>query len=301
MKKLILAICIAVTVIPGCQQEDKLPRQNKHAEHLVIGLLPEHNLFRQLDRYELLAHYLSERLQMEVTLKILPRYGNVIDNFISTGMDGAFFGSFTYALAHNRLGVEVLARPESVEGRSTYFGMILTRKDSGILDVKDMKGKRFAFVDKATTAGYLLPLAYFKENGIENYRTYLGETYFTGTHEDAIYDVLRGKADIAAAKNTVFDRLASENQAVADELRVLKVSPEVPENGLAVRKDLDPTLTEKIKETLLAMHEDTDGQLVLERLGARRFIETSDKDYEPVFDYARKAGIDLTNYDYIND
>lgn len=301
MKKLILAICVAVTVISGCQKDDKLPRKNKYANQIVIGLLPEHNLFRQLDRYEPLAHYLSEKLQMEVTLKILPRYGNVIDNFISTGMDGAFFGSFTYALAHNRLGLEVLARPESVEGRSTYFGMILTRKDSGILDVKDMKGKRFAFVDKATTAGYLLPLAYFKENGIENYRTYLGETYFTGTHEDAIYDVLRGKADIAAAKNTVFDRLASENQAVADELRVLKVSPEVPENGLAVRKDLDPALIKKIKETLLAMNEDTDGQLVLERLGAQRFIETSDKDYEPVFDYARKAGIDLTTYDYIND
>ena len=53
-----------------------------------------------------------------------------------------------------------------------------------------MKGKTFAFVDKATTAGYLLPLAYFKHNGINDYNKFFKKTYFTGTHEDAIYDVL---------------------------------------------------------------------------------------------------------------
>ena len=49
-----------------------------------------------------------------------------------------------------------------------------------------MKGKTFAFVDKATTAGHLLPLAYFKAHGIQDYKTYFKETYFAGTHENAI-------------------------------------------------------------------------------------------------------------------
>ena len=92
--------------------------------------------------------------------------------------------------------------------------MIFVRKDSGIDDAADMAGKRFAFVDKATTAGYLLPLNYFKDKGIENYREYFSETYFTGTHEDAIYDVLNRRADIGAAKNTVFDRLALKDSRI---------------------------------------------------------------------------------------
>lgn len=248
-----------------------------------------------------MARYLSEKLQTEVKLKVLPRYGNIIDNFVSTGLDGAFFGSFTYALAHRKLELEVLARPESLEGRSTYYGMILVRKDSGIQDVADFKGKRFAFVDQATTAGYLLPLAYFKEHDIKQYRKYLGETYFTGTHEDAIYDVLSGKADIAAAKNTVYERIALENKAVVEELRVLAVSPDVPENALAVRKDLEVSLKERLKEALLAMHEDPEGQRLLQEFGARRFIETFDRDYEPVYAYVKQAGLDLATYDYIND
>lgn len=33
-----------------------------------------------------------------------------------------------------------------------------------------MKSKRFVFVDKATTAGWLLPLHFFRERGLENYQ-----------------------------------------------------------------------------------------------------------------------------------
>ena len=49
---------------------------------------------------------------MKIRTKILPRYGNIIDSFISENLDGAFFGSFTYALAHAKLNIEPLARPQ---------------------------------------------------------------------------------------------------------------------------------------------------------------------------------------------
>ena len=163
-----------------------------------------------------------------------------------------------------------------------------------------MRGKRFAFVDKATTAGYLLPLVYFKENGINDYTAFLKETYFTGTHEDAIYDVLNRKADIGAAKNTVFERLAETDDSIKKELMILKRSPDVPENGLAVKRNLDAAIKNKLKKTLLGMHLDTEGKKILQRFGARKFIETTTDDYINVFDYARKAGLDLTTYDYLN-
>ena len=215
-------------------------------------------------------------------------------------MDGAFFGSFTYCLAHQRVGVEVLARPEGLDGRSTYRGMILVRKDSGIRSSADLRGRRFAFVDKATTAGYLLPLVYFREHQID-VRTFFHETYFAGTHEDVISDVLNRKADAGAAKNTVFARLAAADPRVSRELAVLAVSPDVPENCLAVRKGLDEDLKKAVTEVLLSMQGDAEGQLVLKAFGANRFIKTVDADYRAVYDYARAAGIDLATYDYLSD
>jgi phosphonate transport system substrate-binding protein len=164
-----------------------------------------------------------------------------------------------------------------------------------------MKGKRFAFVDKATTAGYLLPLAYFKENGIKDYKTYFKETYFTGTHEDAIYDVMNLKADIGAAKNTMFYRLATDEKRITDELVILKKSPDVPENGLAVRKDLDNSIKNKLKHTLLNMHHDPEGINILKNFGAKEFIETTEDDYANVYKYTQEIKLNLATYDYIND
>ena len=49
------------------------------------------------------------------------------------------------------------------------------------------------------------------------------------------------------------------------------------------------------------MNKDPEGQKILKDYGALGFIETKEKDYEPVFDLARKAGIDLATYKYTNE
>jgi phosphonate transport system substrate-binding protein len=286
----------------GCGREQAPPRNPAEPDKpLVIGLIPEWNIFRQFERYEPLADYLSGKTGRKVTLKVLRRYGNIIDNFRSEGMDGAFFGSFSYALAHAKLGVEVVARPVALDNTSTYCGLIFVRKDGRIRNVRDMRGKGFAFVDRATTAGYVFPQEFFRKHGIPDCRTYLKECYFTGTHEDAVRDVLDGKADIGAAKNTVFQRLAKEDPRVRDGLVVLARSLDVPENALALRSDIDPPVRSRLKDVLLNMHRDPEGKRVLERFEAREFIETTERDYDVVVNYAKAIGLDLATYDYTND
>ncbi|MEK7307841.1 MAG: phosphate/phosphite/phosphonate ABC transporter substrate-binding protein [Nitrospirota bacterium] len=305
MGKALIIIFLCLTVISGCSKTETIsPEEKKTAveEHpLLIGLIPEQNVFKQLERYNPLADYLSKKIGRKIELKVLTRYGNIIDNFVSLGLDGAFFGSFTYTMAHAKLGVEVLARPLSIDGTSTYHGLIFARKDSGIKTAKDMKGKTFAFVDKATTAGYLLPIVYFKKNGIRNYKAYLKETYFTGTHDDAIYDVLNRKADIGAAKNTVYFRLANIDSRIKNELVILERSPDVPENGLAVSKDLDSSTMNKLKEALLNMHNDAEGMQALKDFGAAKFIKTTDDDYANVYRFTKEINLNLATYDYMNE
>jgi phosphonate transport system substrate-binding protein len=297
----IIAWCVGFMLLAGCSEKKAATVSSQPPQKtLVIGLIPEQNIFRQMERYEPLAKYLQARIGYKINLVVLPRYGNIIDNFVSKGMDGAFFGSFTYTLAHAKLGVEAVARPENLEGISTYYGLIFVRKDSGIKTAADMKGKRFAFVDKATTAGYLLPLDYFHKNGIEDVRAFFKETYFAGTHEDAIYDVLNKKADIGAAKNTIFEKLAKADNRIGNSLVILQRSPEVPENSLALRKDIDPEIKGKLKDALLNMHNDREGKNVLTDFGAQRFIPTSDADFGPVLRYAKEIHLDLSSYDYTN-
>jgi len=305
MRKRSIASILCVLCFPllaACSQKEPPPPAKKPSvEKLLIGLIPEQNLFKQMERYEPLMEYLHRKTGTKMTLMILPRYGNIVDNFKSSGLDGAFFGSFTYTLAHAKVGVEVLVRPVALDNTSTYYGMIFVRKDSRIRTARDMRGKRFAFVDKATTAGYLLPLEYFHKNGISDYKHYLEEIYFTGTHEDAIYDVLNKKADIGAAKNTVFQRLAKADPRIMKELVVLERSPDVPENALALRKDIDASVRDLLKDALLKMNLNPDGKKVLEQFGALKFIETTNKEYDVVRKYAEDIHLNLATYEYMND
>jgi phosphonate transport system substrate-binding protein len=295
-----IAFAIWLALLPGFAQSQER-KEGGGEKALLIGLIPEQNIFKQIERYAPLAEYLSKKVGVPVRLKVLTRYGNIIDNFSSSGLDAAFFGSFTYALAHLRLGVEVLARPEALDGTSTYHGLIFVRKDSGIKNVKSMKGKRLAFVDKATTAGFLFPLAYLMRSGVADYKTYFREAYFAGTHEAAIQDVLNRKADIGSAKNTVFERMAQADKTISRDLVVLAKSANVPENALAVRRDLDAALKRALLDSLLSMGTMLDGQPILLNFGAKKFIPTTDKEYWPVIQYSREINLDLTTYDYMNE
>lgn len=269
-------------------------------QKVLIGVLPEMNVFKQKQRFVLLGEYLSKKSGIKVEFTILSRYGNIIDRFTAEKMDGAFFGSFTGALAIKKLGVVPLVRPVNLDGESTYHGHLFTRKDSGIRSVKDMKNKRMAYVDKATTAGYLFPLVYLRDNGVTDTDHFFSETFFTGSHDAAIKAVLDKKADIGAAKHSVYDRERKHDPRVDSELSVLAESLHVPSNGLCVRKGLGDSLKNKLKTILLGLDSDPDGKLVLQQFGAIKFIETTAKDYQPVLDMAKKAKIDIMKYDYSN-
>jgi len=271
------------------------------AAELRIGLIPEQNVFKQSERYKPIGDYIEKKTGIKVQFTIISRYGNIIDRFKSEKMDGVFFGSFTGAMAISMLGVEPLARPVNLDGTSTYRGYIIVRKDSGIKSAPDMKGKRLAFVEKATTAGYVFPMAYFKEHGINNIGTYFKEYYFAGSHDAAIDAVLDGKADIGCVKHSMFDRVSRANPRVATELTIIAESPDVPSNGLCVRGGLDENIKKKLHDTLIGMDNDPEGKNVLGKFEAIKFISTTKDDYTPVFDIARKAGIDIKNYNYNNE
>lgn len=292
----LLLLCLALMVL--------MPATPAHADTpkvLRIGLIPEQDIFVQKKRYQPLFDYLEKKLNIQIESQILSRYGNLIANFNELELDAAFFGSFTGALAIKKLGMIPLARPHLIEGLSSYYGLIFVRKQSGIRTAEDMYGKRMVFVDRATTAGYLLPLDYFKQNGIVDYSTWFADYYFAGTHEDAILEVLKGHADVGAAKNTIFYQLARVNPQILDNLEILATSPHVPENTFGIRTDLPKGLATLLREHLLSMHQTPEGRTALDFLGAQRFLITTAEDFQPVFDYAEQIGMDLSTYQYINE
>lgn len=264
---------------------------------IKIGLVPEQDIRKMAARYEPLAEYLSKKLDKEIALVYLDSYAEVCDKFIYKQLDAAFFGSFSYGLTHVKAGVEPIARPD-YQGVSTYRGLIVVREDSGIKNITDMRGKRLALVHQATYAGYLYPLRYFKEHGVKDPEGYFSKIIFSGSHDKAIFALLKNEVDVACPKDLVYQRIIKENPDLEKKLVVLSASEQVPSNALCASKDFDQVLKNKLKDALLNLHSEAEAAAVFRSLGAERFIETKDSDYQHLYDTINALGVDLNTYPY---
>ena len=265
---------------------------------IVIGVVPEINLVRQMERYAPLAAYLENKTGLEIEVKPLANYGNLYEEMRDGRIDAGFFGSLLYGIARARIGIEPLARTVQPNGKSTYTALLFVSRDAGIKKPADMKGKIIALVDPATAAGYLAQRAYFAMHGIDMEKELT--IYWAGSHEAAVRAVLNHTADIGGAKNTVVARFRKENRAFDTLVDIINESPKkgLPDNTFAVRKGLEQATRETLQKTLLAMNSDPEGKNVLAKFGALRFIATSDADFTPLYDWCRHLKIDLASYNY---
>ncbi len=263
---------------------------------LLIGIEPEHNIFDQIERYRNLAGYLSGRLGLKVRLTIMSRYGEMIKRFKSRQLDGAFLSSFTAALGIKEFKLEPVASPVNLAGKATSRGYIFVRRDSGIKTVKDMRGKSFVFVDPATTEGYLFPMAFLRRHGVKDPNSFFSRYWFSGSHTSALFAVLDGRADIGAAKDTVFNKQVTNDPSIKSELRIIAKSPPVPEVILCLRNDIPAGLRQKILTVLLNMNNTAKGRQVLKKLAALRFIKANDANLDLISNMANKTGITMSDY-----
>ncbi|MDR9502006.1 MAG: phosphate/phosphite/phosphonate ABC transporter substrate-binding protein [Desulfurivibrionaceae bacterium] len=249
---------------------------------LLVGIEPEHNIFDQMERYRHLADYLAGQLQIKVRFTIMSRYGEGIKRFKARKLDGAFLTPYPTNKALQELDLEPLVHPVGLDGDLTSQGYIFVRQDSAIRGADDMYGKSIVFVDPATMEGYLFPLAYLLRHGMDDLSRDFSRFYFAGSHASAILAVLDGRADIGAAKSTVFNRLADEDNSIRQELFILGRSPAVPEITLCLRKELDATLRSRLTTILLTMDQNSQGQMALKRFKALRFVKAMAAEFSKV-------------------
>ena len=139
-------------------------------------------------------------------------------------LDVAWLAPFAYVLAHQKFGADVIL--SSVRsGSKTYRAQVIVPVDSPIKDVKELRGKKFAFVDSASASGFLYPSALLKDNGIDPKRDLV---ILEGPMDDLDHAALRhrygGKLGIDATEKGPLDDVGQpwpEEIRMTDEIRAL--------------------------------------------------------------------------------
>ncbi|MFM8797208.1 MAG: phosphate/phosphite/phosphonate ABC transporter substrate-binding protein [Betaproteobacteria bacterium] len=121
--------------------------------------------------YSPLAQHLSARLGRPVELRTVDSWEGLAKSLANGETDIALMGPWGYVMANHFADAQVVTTI-LYQGKPEYFPMIVTHPDSELNSAQDLigpkgKGRTFAFGDKGSTSGYLIPLHFFMQQGIE--------------------------------------------------------------------------------------------------------------------------------------
>ncbi|MCS7301960.1 MAG: phosphate/phosphite/phosphonate ABC transporter substrate-binding protein [Bacteroidota bacterium] len=247
-----------------------------------------------------LVAYLHRATGLHFTAAVPSSYIVVVESFGSGAADIAITNTFSYVLAHEKYGANAALMVVRRGGETHYRGQIIAHKESGIRRIEDLGGKRFAFVDAASTSGYILPKALLDRHGIR-----LGQTLFAGRHDNVVTMVYQRQVDAGAtyysppdpATGEILDaraRVKTHFPDVFDKVRIIALTEEIPNDPIVFRRDFPPALRDMIVRALLEFQKTPTGRRILyDAYSIEGFAPASDRDYDRLRELIRNFGGDL--------
>lgn len=197
--------------------------------------------------------------------------------------------------AVNLAGAVPFALMGSDDGRFGYTLQVYTRKDSGINEMADLKGKRVAHTSPTSNSGNLAPRALFPNLGVTPEQDY--EVIYSGSHDQSMLGVVAGDYDAAPVASEVVERMAERDLYDPEEVKIIWESDPFPTTSYTYAHNLDPALVEKIKEAFFSFN--FEGTALGEEFqGVSKFIPISyQKDWAVIREIQAANGVKYTPQD----
>ncbi|MCB0340915.1 MAG: phosphate/phosphite/phosphonate ABC transporter substrate-binding protein [Pseudobdellovibrionaceae bacterium] len=230
-------------------------------------------------------------------------YIAVVEAFGTGRADFAAFNTFSYILAKDikKYPLEAILTVVHGNGETTYKGQIIARADSGINTLEDLKGKKFAFTDPASTSGYILPSQLLKKQGIE-----LGDTVFAQKHDNVVTMVYQKQVDAGATYYSapkMFEengkkelkiqdarnRVLTQFPDVEDVVKIVGFTQEIPNEPWVIRQKMyedparDKQVREAVQSALLDFIKTPEGKKIMtETYNVYGLVPVSDANYDEI-------------------
>jgi phosphonate transport system substrate-binding protein len=295
MKRVSLRVCasllLTLTLI-GCGESAKAVKT------LRVGFVPAEDAQQVMQNAQPLVDILHKELNMEIQPFVATDYTGIVEALRVNKLDVAFLAPASYVLAKNEANIKVVLKSER-KGIPFYYAAIITRADSGIRKLEDLRGKTFAFGDSLSTTGHVFPRKMFKERGIDPVRDFK-QILYSGGHDATVLAVLNGKVDAGAtyanspdSEDTAWMRYLKNPEDVK-KIRAIAFSEPIPADNLVISGNLDDAVAKKIVAIFLELSRNPQGKKMLRDLyQIDGFVTATDKDYDSVRAAFVGAGIQL--------
>ncbi|HYF03710.1 MAG TPA: phosphate/phosphite/phosphonate ABC transporter substrate-binding protein [Patescibacteria group bacterium] len=265
-----------------------------------IMLTPSVDAQKITNSTDLLVTYLKKATGLEYSASVPTSFITVIEGFGSGKADFGALNTFSYVLAHERYGAEAALKVVRRGGETTYKGQIIARTDSGIDSLYELHGKKMAYVDAASTSGYILPKALLDKNGIKP-----GAEVFGMKHDNVVTMVYQKQVDAGATfysppdpqTGEILDaraRVKAQFPDVYEKVKIITLTEAIPNDPFAFRKDFPEDIKQRIIKALLDFQKTEEGRKALYQIYSVEGLEpASDSDYDQLRSMIRSFGGDL--------
>lgn len=271
-----------VLLVSSCYKKEAVTKP-VNGKKIIFGIQPN----EVSKNFSDLIKEVHLRTGIQVEIKNAKDYRDLIDQMSSGKVDMGFFSPLNFVEIEKKGGVKVLLK--KVYGNSEfYYSAIVVQKKSPLKQLKDLKGKKIAFVDRNSASGFLYPRLMLHNQGLD---TGSYQEVFAGTHDEAVKMLDRGAVDAAAIwvddASGATGAWTKLNESGTTHLAVksLGVSAPIPNDALVVRESLyneSSHLVLKMMDALISISEDT--KIMKELFGADRLVTATSRHYESVRD-----------------
>jgi len=162
-------------------------------------------------------------------------------------------------------------------------GLWVVRKDGGIKQPGDLKGKAVSYPSATALAACIMSQDFLHRRGLDINQDI--ENRYVGSEESSIMNVYLGKTAGGATSSLPWREFQKEHPQEASRLEVAWETEPLINNAVMVRDDVPVDLRERVRALLVGLHETAEGRSILSDIDTSRFLPACDEDYEVVRDY----------------
>ena len=249
--------------------------------HLV--LTPSQKPTDLLATGEEFGRVLGTLVGLPVRVTVASDYAAVIEALRNRSADLAFVHPGGYVLASREAKARIVAK-NLWHGKSSFTSRIYVRRESGIKSLEELRGRTIAFVDPASSSGYVYPMVMLIKRGLVTNRdpkTFFREVVFSGAHDASMRALLNGHVDAIASFDMAREQYLKE-PAEREKLIFVAETEPIPEAGIAARDGLDPAVFARVRTALLQIRGPAYAGLLKRLYEIDGFETADDREYDPV-------------------
>ncbi len=248
-------------------------------ETIKMAFLPNMSQSEILKNFTPFIRELEKETGMAIEVVFGKDYSDVINMLCANRIDIGMLGAFPLVEAQDACGARVFVRnleaaKKTDPPKEAYHSIIITRKDSGINSLKELKKKSFSFTDPKSTSGFLLPMLAILKTGLSIEQ--LGKVSYVKKHANSLIAVFDRQVEAGALSEDIY--LRGDNVNV-DEIKVLWKSVPVYHGPWVAANDVTPEKLEIIKAAFLKISESSNAKNIFETSYIKGFVPATDKDY----------------------